>query len=210
MSDERASERNVGEMLRRLARSSVEPSSELKRRHLIPRVPELAGLAGVPQDPRWHPEGDVLTHSLLAADAAARICEALSDLSVQRREIVVLSALFHDLGKPATTTLRNGSPVSPGHAELGERMMLAMGVRLAWPDSLTRPIAGLIRNHMVSVSVSGSPTRKAVNRLIRRLEGAGTSLQEWSIVVDADGASRGTASTGSRGEAWLRFGSDLS
>jgi hypothetical protein len=33
--------------------------------------PEIANLAGVPQDPDWHPEGDVGTHTMLVVDAAA-------------------------------------------------------------------------------------------------------------------------------------------
>ncbi len=35
--------------------------------------PEIARLTGVPQDPGWHPEGDVGTHTMLVVDAAARI-----------------------------------------------------------------------------------------------------------------------------------------
>src|SRR5579862_2201756 len=35
--------------------------------------PEIARLAGVPQDPHWHPEGDVSVHTMLVLDAAARV-----------------------------------------------------------------------------------------------------------------------------------------
>ncbi|WP_374976639.1 HD domain-containing protein [Microbacterium trichothecenolyticum] len=207
MSEMSVSEHNVGEMLRRIARSSDLPSSELERRCLIPRVPELAALRAVPQDPHWHPEGDVLTHSLLAADAAATFCASRLALSPERREVVVLAALFHDVGKPATTTLQDGSPVSPGHAELGGKLLLAMGGRLAWPATTTRAVACIVRNHMVPVSVVGDPTRRAVSRLISRLESAGSSLEEWSVVVEADGVARGPAAVVGRAEPWLRIGS---
>ena len=61
----------AGDALRRIARHATEPSKELLREGLVSRLPELAALDSVPQDARWHPEGDVLTHSLLAVDAAA-------------------------------------------------------------------------------------------------------------------------------------------
>ena len=61
--------------------------------------PELAALCGCPQDPVFHPEGDVWTHTLLALDAAAalRCGEREDDLAV------AAAALCHDLGKPAVT-----------------------------------------------------------------------------------------------------------
>ena len=36
--------------------------------------PEIGALAGVPQDPGWHPEGDVGTHTMLVVDAAGAHC----------------------------------------------------------------------------------------------------------------------------------------
>ena len=33
-------------------------------------LPELLPLAGCPQDPEWHPEGDVWTHTLMVVDQA--------------------------------------------------------------------------------------------------------------------------------------------
>lgn len=50
-------EDEVGEALRLIARTSAEPSSDLSLEGLVARVPELARLASVMQDPRWHPEG---------------------------------------------------------------------------------------------------------------------------------------------------------
>jgi len=84
-----------------------------------------------------------------------------------------------------------------------------MGTRLGWPVRETVAIAALVRHHMAHVSVQGDPTRKAVGRLSRRLADAETSLEEWSLVVTADGAARGSASTGSRAEPWLRVAAEL-
>jgi predicted HD phosphohydrolase len=50
----------------------------------------LEGLDGIPQSPRYHPEGDALFHSLQAFDLARR---ATDD------RVLWAAALFHDVGK---------------------------------------------------------------------------------------------------------------
>lgn len=193
-----------GLALRRIAREAAEPSGELLDEGLIARVPELAALRDVPQDPRWHPEGDVLTHSLLAFDAAAKLWDVHGG-PTDRREIVTLAALLHDVGKPETTRSDAGAVTSRGHAELGEQIVLRLGARLKWPIEMTRAISALVRHHMAHVSVDGDPTPRAIGRLRRRLADAGTTLEEWSIVVTADGTARGPASIATRAVPWLRF-----
>lgn len=201
--DDLLADLDAGGALRIVARTASEPSIELIRQALVARVPELAALANVPQDPGWHPEGDVLTHSLLAMDAAARICRD-RDHPVDRRGAVVLAALLHDVGKPSTTRREGASVTSRGHAEVGEGIVLRVGDRLGWQVTETRAISALVRHHMAHVSVQGDPSPRAVARLQTRLLAAGTSLDEWSIVVDADGESRGSASRPNRAEPWLR------
>ena len=84
---------------------------------MLPRVaPELVPLAATPQDPTWHPEGDVWTHTLLAADQAAAL---VGDLDRPRALTVMLATLCHDLGKPSTTCFDRGRLRSPGHEEAG-------------------------------------------------------------------------------------------
>ena len=79
-------------------------------------LPELAALDGCPQDTDTHPEGDVWTHTLIVCDEAAAITR---DLDRPRRAAVMLAALCHDLGKPATTVRVDGRPSAPGHAAAG-------------------------------------------------------------------------------------------
>jgi tRNA nucleotidyltransferase (CCA-adding enzyme) len=67
--------------------------------------PEIARLAGVPQDPEWHPEGDVGTHTMLVVNAAAAIAER-DGLTDDNRAVLVLAALCHDFAKATTTMLR--------------------------------------------------------------------------------------------------------
>ncbi|MGE3577215.1 MAG: CCA tRNA nucleotidyltransferase, partial [Vicinamibacterales bacterium] len=89
--------------------------------------PELTPLAACPQDPEWHPEGDVWTHTLLVVDEARA---RNGDLPRPQLLAVMLGALCHDLGKPATTSVIDGRIRSPGHEEAGVPPTLSLLDRL--------------------------------------------------------------------------------
>jgi len=78
--------------------------------------PELEALVGCPQEPEWHPEGDVWTHTLHCLDAFAqeRIGDEWEDL------VVGLAVLCHDTGKPSTTKNEDGRIRTLGHEAAGE------------------------------------------------------------------------------------------
>ena len=78
--------------------------------------PELLDLVGCKQDPEWHPEGDVWTHTLHCLDAFAS-----SRIGVEWEDLVVgLAVLCHDLGKPSTTyRAEDGRIRSPMHEPKG-------------------------------------------------------------------------------------------
>ena len=100
----------------------------LDRLNVTPQLfPELDALRGVQQEPHWHPEGDVLTHTLLTCDRAR---ELSADLDYARRVAVMLGALCHDMGKPSTTEFVGGHWRSHGHAEAGVTPTLAFLDRL--------------------------------------------------------------------------------
>ena len=74
--------------------------------------PEIASLIDIPQDPVWHPEGDVFIHTQLVVDRAR---ELIDDLPYPKKVTVMLAALAHDFGKPATTEFLDGHWRSRGH-----------------------------------------------------------------------------------------------
>ena len=86
-------------------------------------------MAGTPQDPEWHGEGDVWTHT-------QRVCRALTEQEAFRamdagsREVLSLAALLHDIGKIRCTRPENGRLVSPRHGPVGARMARS----LLWRD----------------------------------------------------------------------------
>ena len=79
-------------------------------------LPEMVPLYDCPQDAEWHPEGDVWTHTLMVIDEARR---QNADLDRARLATVMLGAVCHDLGKPATTAMIDGRWRSPGHEAAG-------------------------------------------------------------------------------------------
>lgn len=79
-------------------------------------LPELKPMLGCPQEPEWHPEGDVWTHTLMVVDQARALN---ADLDRPRLITVMLGALCHDLGKPPTTAVIDGRIRSLDHEEAG-------------------------------------------------------------------------------------------
>jgi tRNA nucleotidyltransferase (CCA-adding enzyme) len=92
--------------------------------------PELLVLADTPQEPDWHPEGDVWIHTMMVIDAAAKIANSkigsgnpFECFTDEERLQIMLCALCHDLGKPSTTAIGEKDGVqrirSLGHEEAG-------------------------------------------------------------------------------------------
>src|SRR6267142_1962296 len=112
-------ERIWGEMEKLLLRAP-RPSVGLQRLLELGAVdqlfPEIKSLIDVPQDPEWHPEGDVFVHTKLVVDRARELIE---ELPYAKQVTVMLAALCHDFGKPPTTEFLEGRWRSRGHEEAG-------------------------------------------------------------------------------------------
>ena len=112
--------------------------------------PEIAALKGVPQEEAWHPEGDCDTHTYLVCDRAR---ELIDDLDYSRQVTVMLAALCHDLGKPATTTeFIEGRIRSRGHEEAGVAPTLSFLDRLKIHTldgyDVRGQVVALVRDHL--------------------------------------------------------------
>ena len=79
-------------------------------------LPEMEALFDCRQDPEWHPEGHVWIHTLMVIDKAR---ELNGDLERSRLAAIMLGAVCHDLGKPATTAVIDGRIKSPNHEAMG-------------------------------------------------------------------------------------------
>jgi tRNA nucleotidyltransferase (CCA-adding enzyme) len=116
--DDLPAERIWGELEKLLAASRPSAGFALALElGVIDRLfPELRALVGCPQEPEWHPEGDVWQHTLQVIDQARR---RVGDLPRPKQVAVMLGAVCHDFGKPATTALLDGRIRSIDHEEQG-------------------------------------------------------------------------------------------
>lgn len=78
--------------------------------------PELHALVGCPQEPEWHPEGDVWVHTLQVVDQART---RIDELPRPQQLAIMLGALCHDFGKPKTTAFSDGRIRSIDHEAQG-------------------------------------------------------------------------------------------
>jgi len=146
-----------------------QPAELLRRLHAAGQLslfPELAALPGVPQDPQWHPEGDVWVHSGHVMDcfAEGRVGDEWEDL------VVGLACLCHDLGKPATTAWIDGRWRSPGHEEAGLAPTRAFLARLTNQHRLVDEVLPLVRDHLKPDQLfQQGAGAAAVRRLARRV-----------------------------------------
>jgi len=145
-------ERIWGEIEKLLLRSA-HPSiglEWLRRLGAIERLfPEIQSLIEVPQDPEWHPEGDVFVHTKLVIDGARRL---IDDLPYPRQVTVMLAALAHDFGKPATTEFVEGRWRSRGHEEAGvppaESFLNRVNVHTIDGYNVRAQVIALVREHL--------------------------------------------------------------
>jgi tRNA nucleotidyltransferase (CCA-adding enzyme) len=111
--------------------------------------PEIKALIDVPQDPEWHPEGDVFVHTRLVVDRAR---ELIDDLPYPKQVTVMLAALAHDFGKPATTEFIDGRLRSRGHEEGGVAPTLSFLEKLNLHTldgyNVREQVLALVRDHL--------------------------------------------------------------
>ena len=162
----------------------------LKTTGWVAAFPELSALVGTPQNPKWHPEGDVWTHTALVCDEARKaVDKARADgqpFPETEQTVLMFAALTHDFGKPLTTR-RDAEGVirSHGHAEQGVEPTRAFLRSIKAPNLVVDMVLPLVREHMVVIHhMLGAPTPRAVRRLACKLEPA--SLRLWVALCQSD------------------------
>ncbi|MGC6454995.1 MAG: CCA tRNA nucleotidyltransferase [Coraliomargaritaceae bacterium] len=130
--------------------------------------PELAALVGCEQDPKWHPEGDVWTHTghCLDAFAKGRIGDDWEDL------IVGLAVLCHDFGKPETSYRdETGRIRSPRHDVLGVPVAERFLGRLTRQKAIFEEVLPLVEQHMRPLGLYRDQSGdSAIRRLAARVQ----------------------------------------
>ena len=136
-------------------------------------IPALNGLSLIPQDPRWHPEGDVWTHTLLV----------IENLPSNATFAMALSALLHDVGKATATVIHEtGRITAYGHESHSKKIASGILDDLGADASLKNDVLFLVFRHMLAHSKD--TTIKTLRRLI--LEGGAELVDQLLLHGVAD------------------------
>ena len=172
------------------AEKSRKPSrglATLEETGWLAHFPEIAGLRGTSQDPSWHPEGDVLTHTAHCCDALAQL-DAWKTADANKRRVLLFAVLAHDFGKPTTTqyTERRGQLrwISPGHESAGGPLTERFLQRIGAPRDIVEHVRPLVLHHLAHHSGQGDFSDTRVRRLARKLFPA--SIDDLCTVMRAD------------------------
>lgn len=175
---------------------------------------ELSLLKDTPQEPEWHPEGDVWIHTLMVVQEAKKICEQ-HKLSKEDTFAIMLAALLHDTGKPATTMVNEkGRITAHGHEPKGEEPTRQFLAKITEQKDLVERVVRLVVNHMTPHMLYDSHQKNpvsntALTRLAKRL--APDTIETLVLLCEADHRGRGTADAQGPCEAgiWLRQKSEI-
>ena len=180
----------------------------------IARYPEIEALIDIPQNPQYHPEGDVFEHTKLTCDAAAKIADELEFCDTERT-ILLLAALCHDFGKPATTILNErGTWSSPRHPEEGVPVAKTFLKRLRAPNVFLDHVPVLVGEHLAHLAQTPKnqssdelPSFRAVRRLAVRL--VPSNIRMWSALCRADSLGCGTDTPRHKVSTWEEVAAKL-
>lgn len=102
-------------------------------------LPEIEKLKGCEQPAEFHPEGDVFVHTRIM----------LQMLPEKASLPLVLSVLFHDIGKPATRTVdEKGKMRFYAHDQVGTKMAEKILQRLRYSNEIIEAVLPAVRLHM--------------------------------------------------------------
>jgi tRNA nucleotidyltransferase/poly(A) polymerase len=138
----------------------------LKESGLIGYFPELRDLSLLPQGEHFHPEGNVWNHTVLVVEAMSK----LRLYSEEKRAVLTLSALLHDVGKLIAVCETNPAYRSRkylNHAELGAPLTKKFLKSVGAPQKFIPPVMKLTYKHMdCAFRTRGSVNLKKIARFL--------------------------------------------
>ena len=136
--------------------------------------PEVRATMGCPQEPEWHPEGDVWVHTLMVLDEARR---RIDDLDRPRQIAVMLGALCHDLGKPLTTAVIDGRIRSMEHEQEGiaptRALLDRLNIHTVSGFDVRAHVEGIVAHHLKPLAFAKAVPQAgdaAFRRLAQRVD----------------------------------------
>ena len=172
-------------------------------------MPELHALIETPQEPEFHPEGNVWIHTMMVIDQAAKIINKEDcGLTDQEKLEVMLGALCHDFGKPETTKEEDGRIKAHGHEEAGVEPAKEFLSRLSFNQKVVKSVLLTTAQHLKPAQLykemeKGKLDEKkyasAVRRLMKRIRPV-----SWKVLAAvAESDSRGRTIPGADTDPYL-------
>ncbi len=149
--------------------------------------PTLLPLSNCVQDVKHHPEGEVDKHTLIVL---ARMFEIIERDNLHgETELLMWTALMHDIGKPDTTVVQeDGKITAKGHAERGEEIVLEVMPTVGHRAVFTARVGRLVRFHMHRCFTLSD---KTVRKMIKELDG---DMRLLLALMEADTTGRDNTS----------------
>lgn len=124
--------------------------------------PEIDILKDIEQGKKYHPEGDVFTHTMLAIDY----------LPIEKREIDVMFAiLLHDIGKAEVENISDGDNIHfYGHDKKGAEMIKNVLGRVTENKDIIEMVEKLTEYHMHPLQMQREVTPKGVKKLASKVD----------------------------------------
>lgn len=126
----------------------------------------LLDLEKVQQNPTYHPEGNVLNHSLLVLDGAALVRKYAKD-----KRTLMWAAMLHDLGKKKATKVRKGRIVAYDHDKFGRKEAFSLLDKYEFlNDDFKNNVSTLVGYHMHGLYITRNLPFARVEDMIKDVE----------------------------------------
>jgi tRNA nucleotidyltransferase (CCA-adding enzyme) len=177
----------VYEEFKKLLLKSPKPSIgfELMRELGVLRYyPELEAIVDIPQGKKWHPEGNVWIHTLMAVDKMVKFKtgDEKHDLKM------MFGVLCHDFGKATHTQIHSDGISARGHEKAGVKLTKKFLYRLTDEHKFINSILPLVEYHMAPSKFFRNGVK---DKTIRKLS-TKVNIEEIVTVARADFLGRTT------------------
>jgi tRNA nucleotidyltransferase (CCA-adding enzyme) len=161
-------------------------------------ISELGLLKDTEQDPHWHPEGSVETHTKWVLKRMFDICER-ENITGDDRAVFIFAALLHDIAKPQTTEKTWSEKhqricvTSNRHDVVGSKMTEEILTRIGIKPVIIEKVVKLVKFHLAHTSlfsIENLRSRKsALLKLSKNIQPA--SISDVLFLIEADALGRG-------------------
>ena len=146
--------------------------------------PELHALIDVPQNPIWHPEGDVWIHTLMCVDKMVSLKRGDEKYDLK----MMFAILCHDLGKATHTQVTPEKISAIGHELAGLKPTENFMYRLTNEHDFIKSLLPLVEHHLApSIYFRGKAKDSTIRKLATKV-----NIEELVTVARADFLGRTT------------------